>query len=85
MTTVEIEYCVPCGLRDNALDTASAVLTEFGQELDGVTLTPGHGGVFKVYTGGEVVFDKDEHGYQIETITDAIATHVQATARANGE
>lgn len=77
MTQVEIEYCVPCGLRDSALTTADTVLSEFGRELDGVTLTPGHSGVFKVYAGGEVVFDKDVQGYDVDEITDAVATHVQ--------
>lgn len=80
MPTIEIEYCVPCGLRENALNTADAILAEFGRELDGVTLTPGHGGVFKVYANEEVIFDKDEQRYDIDTITDAIAAHVQATA-----
>ena len=80
MTAVTIEYCVPCGLRDSALDTADAILAEFGRDLDGVTLTPGHGGVFKVCADGEVVFDTDEQSYDIDTITDVIETHVQATA-----
>lgn len=80
MPTIEIGYCVPCGLRENALNTADDILAEFGRELDGVTLTPGHGGVFKVYANEEVIFDKDEQRYDIDTITDAIAAHVQATA-----
>ena len=80
MTTVEIEYCVPCGLRDNALNTSDAVLAEFGQELDGLTLTPGHGGVFKVYADGEMVFNKDDQDYDIDTITDAIQARSQISA-----
>lgn len=79
MTEIEIEYCVPCGLRDNALDTADAILAEFGRELDGVELTPGHGGVFKVYVNGETIFDKDEQGYDIDVIIDAITERAAAT------
>lgn len=60
MTNVEIEYCVPCGHRNNALDTADSLLAEFGRDLDGVAVTPGHGGVFRVSVDGKVVFDKDE-------------------------
>jgi len=79
MTTVEIEYCVPCGLRENALETADSILAEFGRDLDGVELTPGHGGVFKVYVDGEVVFDKDEQGYDVDAILDSVATQTAAS------
>lgn len=75
MTIVEIEYCVPCGLRSNALETADQILAEFGRELEGVTLTPGHGGVFKIYADGALIYDKNEQGYDIETIVTAIAEH----------
>lgn len=79
MTEVEIEYCVPCGLRNNALETADRILAEFSHDLDGVELTPGHGGVFKVYVNSEVVFDKDEQDYDIETIVDAVSERKVAT------
>ncbi len=38
MTSVEIEYCVPCGLLDPAIERQTGLLDEFVQELDGVTL-----------------------------------------------
>jgi selenoprotein W-related protein len=47
MTEVNIEYCVPCGLREYAVETQETLLDEFGRDLDGVRLQPGHGGVFR--------------------------------------
>lgn len=82
MTTIEIEYCVPCGLLDPAVETQTKLLDEFGQTLDGVTLTPGHGGVFKVYVHGETVWDKDVHGsdLDLDLIVDVVAERTEATA-----
>jgi selenoprotein W-related protein len=67
MPEVEIEYCVPCGLLDIALETQHALLEEYGQDIDAVTLKPGHGGVFKVQIDGDLVFDKheQEEGYDL--------------------
>ncbi|MDS0278892.1 Rdx family protein [Halomicroarcula sp. S1AR25-4] len=59
---VDIEYCVPCGLRDHAIDLQTALLDEYGRDLDGVRLRPDHGGVFRVAADGETVWDKDEEG-----------------------
>lgn len=74
MTAVEIEYCVPCGLLDSAIKTQTRLLSEFGQDLDGVTLTPGHGGVFIVTADGETIWNKDVHGadLDLELIVEAI-------------
>jgi selenoprotein W-related protein len=44
MTNVEIEYCVPCGHLDAAIETQRALLAEFGRRLEGVRLKTGHGG-----------------------------------------
>ena len=80
MTTIEIEYCVPCGLRESTLDALDAILEAFDREVDGLTLTPSYGDVFKVYVDGEVVFDKDEQDYDIDTITDAIQARRRMSA-----
>lgn len=77
--TVEIEYCVSCEFRERALDTADALLAELGRDVDGVVLTPGHGGVFKISVGEEVVFDKDEETYDVNRIVDSIEMHLHAT------
>jgi selenoprotein W-related protein len=80
VTTVEIEYCVPCGLLDRAIETQRALLAEFGRELDAVTLRTGHGGVFRVTADGETVLDTDEAGYDLEAIRDAVGERVEAGA-----
>lgn len=82
MVTVEIEYCVPCGLLGPAVTTQRELLDEFGRELDGVRLTTGHGGVFKVAVDDDVVFDKAEHGNEIDidAIVEAVDDRVAATA-----
>jgi len=76
MTEVDIEYCVPCGLLEEAVRVQKDLLTEFGQELGAVTLTPGHGGVFKVRVNGKVVFDREEGTYDeselIETVRERV-------------
>ena len=59
---VEIEYCVPCGFRQHALDVQDAVLNGLEQELDELTLVMGDHGVFRVTADGEPVYDKAEDG-----------------------
>lgn len=82
MTDVNIEYCVPCGLLEHALEVQETLLEEFGQDLDGVRLEPGHGGVFKVRAADDLVWDKDEHDGEIdlEAITEAVHQQVHAHA-----
>jgi selenoprotein W-related protein len=82
MTKVTIEYCVPCGLLDTALDTERALLEAFGQDIDEVRLQPGHGGVFKIHADGETVFDKDENGAELvlPDIKDAVRERDQPPA-----
>lgn len=82
MTTVEIEYCVPCGLLDSAVETQRELLETFGRDLDGVRLTTGHGGVFRVSVGDELLFDKAEHGNEIDldAIVEDVETRVAADA-----
>lgn len=80
MTRVEIEYCVPCGMQDRAVDVQRAVLDEFGQAVEGVELVTGDNGVFKVHADGELVFDKEEDNYDVDGIVEAVGKRVRATA-----
>ncbi|MFP8954272.1 SelT/SelW/SelH family protein [Natrialbaceae archaeon A-arb3/5] len=73
MTTVEIEYCVPCGFLPRAEDVQHVLLTTFGEELESVTLSTGTDGVFVVRVDDEPVFDKSEDEYDV----DAIVRHVR--------
>ncbi|PSQ37314.1 selenoprotein [Halobacteriales archaeon SW_10_66_29] len=68
MSRVEIEYCVPCGFRDRALDIQQAILNSLEQELDSVALVMGDHGVFTVSVDGEVVYDKAEDEFDVDDI-----------------
>ncbi len=70
-TDVEIEYCVPCGHLEKAIDTQRVILTEFGQELRAVALVTGEKGVFKIRVNGEEIFDK-KMGYDEAAILASI-------------
>jgi selenoprotein W-related protein len=66
-TEVEIEYCVPCGHLDRAIDTQRAILERFGGRLGGVKLKTGHGGVFTIRVDGEQIYDMTQ-GFNVESI-----------------
>lgn len=80
MTKIEIEYCVPCGHLNRAIDTQRALLEEFGQRLDGVELVTGDGGVFKLRVDDEEVFDKSKEGFDIGEITSRVEERITTTA-----
>lgn len=64
---VEIEYCVPCGHLNRAIDTQRVILEHFGRRVDEVRLKTGHGGVFTIRVNGERIYDKTE-GFDIDSI-----------------
>lgn len=70
MSTVEIEYCVPCGFLDRAQGLQGTLLTTFGEQLDRVSLVTGDSGVFVVRVDGETVYDKAEAegGFDVDAI-----------------
>ena len=80
MTTVEIEYCVPCGMRDRAVDLQTAILEAFGQSVDAVSLVTGDDGIFEVRTDGDLVVDKNADDYETDAIVDAVGERVGAAA-----
>lgn len=82
MVSVQIEYCVPCGLLDPAVATQRELLRTFGRDLEEVSLKTGHGGVFMVRVEDELVFDKATHGDEIalDAIVDAVDTRVSSEA-----
>lgn len=69
MTTVEIEYCVPCGFLDRAEAIQHALLRQFGDGLDRVALVTGDHGVLTVAVDGETVWDKADDEYDVDDIT----------------
>ena len=66
MTTVEIEYCVPCGFRERALDVQQAILNGLESELDELSLVMGDHGVFQVRVDDSVVYDKAEDELDVD-------------------
>lgn len=84
MTNVEIEYCVPCGHRQRAIDTQSAILERFEDHIDGVRLKTGTHGVFKVRVDDELVYDKAEEGYDLDLISERVGKRVDTSNVAVG-
>jgi len=80
MSTVDIEYCVPCGHLDQAVQTQRALLETFGQRLDGVQLTTGDGGVFKIRIDGELVWDNADDGYDLDDIVETVDARISSAA-----
>ena len=62
LPVVEIEYCRQCRWLLRAAWMAQELLTTFEDELGGVTLVPGTGGVFVVKVGGDVVWSRKDEG-----------------------
>jgi len=59
---VEIEYCRQCRWLLRAAWMAQELLSTFEDELAGVTLVPGTGGVFIVKVQGDVVWSRKAEG-----------------------
>jgi len=59
---LEIEYCRQCRWLLRAAWMAQELLTTFEDELGGVTLVPGTGGVFIVRTGDRVIWSRKNEG-----------------------
>ena len=78
MTRVEVEYCVPCGMLNRAVDVSRAILTQFGESVDAVALVTGDDGIFVVRVDGTVVFDLSEDAYDVDAIVRAVRPHVSS-------
>jgi len=72
---IEIEYCVPCGHLDRAIDTQRVILETFGQEVDGVRLKTGHGGVFTIRVDDQQIYDTTQ-GFDLGTIISDIEARI---------
>lgn len=75
---VTIEYCVPCGLLERAIDAQRELLTRYGRQLRSVSLQTGTGGVFKISVDGQPVLDGARDGFDLAPVTDAIDERVAA-------
>jgi selenoprotein W-related protein len=59
---VEIEYCRQCRWLLRAAWMAQELLTTFEEDIAGVTLKPGTGGVFDVRIGASTVWSRAAEG-----------------------
>lgn len=59
---LEIEYCRQCRWLLRAAWMAQELLTTFEDELGGVTLIPGTGGVYSVRSGDRVIWSRKDEG-----------------------
>lgn len=59
---IEIEYCTQCRWLLRAAWLAQELLTTFEEELGGVTLMPGTGGIFEVRHGDAVLWSRKAEG-----------------------
>jgi selenoprotein W-related protein len=59
---VEIEYCTQCRWLLRAAWMAQELLTTFEQDVGGVTLVPGTGGVYQISVDGTVIWSRKEQG-----------------------
>ena len=59
---IEIEYCTQCRWLLRAAWMAQELLLTFEQDVGGVTLVPGTGGVFDVRVGDALVWSRAKEG-----------------------
>ena len=59
---IEIEYCTQCRWLLRAAWLAQELLTTFEEELGGVTLIPGTGGIFEARCGERVLWSRKAEG-----------------------
>lgn len=59
---IEIVYCTQCRWMLRAAWMAQELLSTFEQELSGVSLTTGTGGIFEVRLGDQVLWSRKTQG-----------------------
>ncbi len=59
---IEITYCTQCRWLLRAAWMAQELLTTFEQELGGVTLVPGSGGIYEIRVDGTLLWSRQEAG-----------------------
>lgn len=75
---VEIEYCRQCRWLLRASWMAQELLSTFEEEIAGVTLRPGTGGVFIVSIGPQTVWSRADEGRfpEITELKQRVRDHV---------
>lgn len=80
---LEIEFCVPCDFRPEAIALAKEVLDGWAHRLVALTLRPSSGGRFEVTLDGELIFSKAELGRHPEAgeVAATVAQRIGAPAQ----
>jgi selenoprotein W-related protein len=55
---LEIEFCVPCDFRSQALGLAKEAVDQWADRLSEIRLVPSNGGRFEVTLDADVIFSK---------------------------
>lgn len=59
---VTIAYCTQCNWLLRSGWMAQELLSTFGEDLGGVTLVPGHGGIFEIRVDGVLIWERKRDG-----------------------
>lgn len=59
---VSIAYCTQCHWLLRAAWMAQELLSTFSEELGSVTLIPGHGGIFEIRIGADLLWERKRDG-----------------------
>ena len=68
---IEIEYCVPCGYLERAIDAQRTLLSALGADIESVTLKTGTKGVFTFRANDQVIYSKPDE-FDITTIVEDV-------------
>lgn len=75
---VTIEYCVPCGHLERAIEVQRSLLARYVGTFGSVSLQTGTGGVFEISGDDQLVLDAARDGFDLAAITDAIDDQLTA-------
>ena len=67
---------MPCGHLDRTQDLQEAILSEFGRELEAVSLVTGYSGIFRVSVEDELIFDEAEDEYDPAAIVEQVRERI---------
>ena len=59
---VSIAYCTQCNWLLRSGWMAQELLSTFGEDLGGVSLIPGHGGIFEIRLDGALIWERKRDG-----------------------
>ncbi len=75
---IEIEYCTQCRWLLRAAWMAQELLLTFEQEVSGVTLIPGAGGIFEIRVRDTLLWSRKDQGgfFEIKELKRLVRDHI---------